>query len=153
MQGVSRRGVLSGSGAVAAAPAIPASDCSPQRNVSKQGRRRRTGVGARLRHNGVAWASVESSRWCRCLETARLAFGAAEPLPLLDSSFAGRPDATPELRRHLLALPRTEANRIYVTHMVNVMRLLGINASDAEIVAARIDRDALQTIGTLRPEI
>lgn len=126
-------------------------DCSTQRNLSRAGRDQAIAVGERLRLEGVRWQSVQSSRWCRCLDTARLAFGAAEPFDLLNSSFAGRPDLTPALRAHLLALPRAGANRIYVTHMVNIMRLLGVNTADVEIVLAQATGESLHTLGTLRP--
>jgi phosphohistidine phosphatase SixA len=132
-------------------------DCSTQRNLSERGRAQAMEVGARLKREGVTWASVQSSRWCRCLDTARLAFGAAEPLDLVNSGFsdarAGRPDKTDELRRYLLAQPRERSNRIYVTHMVNIMRLLNVNTADAEIVAARRSGDTLQLVGSLRAEI
>lgn len=131
-------------------------DCSTQRNLSERGRAQAMEVGARLKREGATWASVQSSRWCRCLDTARLAFGADEPLDLLNSGFndarAGRPDKTDELRRYLLAQPRERSNRIYVTHMVNIMRLLNVNTADAEIVAARASGNTLQLIGSLRPE-
>lgn len=126
-------------------------DCATQRNLSDRGRAQATAVGQRLRGDGVRWEAVQSSRWCRCLDTARLAFGIVEPFDLLNSSFAGRPDATPELRRHLLAQPRDGANRVYVTHMVNIMALLNANTADAEIVVARRDGDAIRPIANLRP--
>jgi phosphohistidine phosphatase SixA len=131
-------------------------ECATQRNLSDRGRVQATEVGARLKREGVSWKSVQSSRWCRCLDTARLAFGAGEPLDLLNSGFndarAGRPDKTEELRRYLLTQPRESGNRIYVSHMLNIMRLLNVNTEDAEIVAARLVGDTLQTIGSLRPD-
>lgn len=126
-------------------------DCATQRNLSDRGRAQAVAVGERLRGEGIRWSSVQSSRWCRCLDTARLAFGAVEPFDLLNSSFAGRPDATPELRRHLLSLPSDGANRIYVTHMVNIVALLNVNTADAEIVVARRNGDAIQPVANLRP--
>jgi len=126
-------------------------DCTTQRNLSDRGRAQAVAVGARLRSEGISWASAQSSRWCRCLDTARLAFGMVEPFDLLNSSFAGRPDATPDLRRHLLALPRDGANRVYVTHMVNIVALLNFNTADAEIVVARRNGDAIQPVANLRP--
>ena len=132
-------------------PGFRIDDCATQRNLSNLGRAQATAVGQRLRGDGIRWTSVQSSRWCRCLDTARLAFGMVEPFDLLNSSFAGRPDATPELRRHLLALPRDGANRVYVTHMVNIMALLNANTADAEIVVARINGDAIQPVANLRP--
>ncbi|MBI4572000.1 MAG: hypothetical protein HY713_01780 [candidate division NC10 bacterium] len=45
-----------------------------------------------FRERGVPVGRVLSSRWCRCLDTARLAFGRVEPWPPLDSFFdAGMP--------------------------------------------------------------
>ena len=132
-------------------PGFRIDDCATQRNLSDRGRAQAVAVGERLRGDGIRWASVQSSRWCRCLDTARLAFGMVEPFDLLNSSFAGRPDATPDLRRHLLSLPRDGANRVYVTHMVNIMALLNANTADAEIVVARINADAIQPIANLRP--
>ena len=126
-------------------------DCATQRNLSDRGRAQAVAVGERLRGDGIRWASVQSSRWCRCLDTARLAFDAVEQFDRLNSRFAGRPDATPDLRRHLLSLPRDGANRIYVTHMVNIMALLNANTADAEIAVARINADAIQPIANLRP--
>ena len=126
-------------------------DCATQRNLSDRGREQAQAVGARLRSNGVQWRSVQSSRWCRCLDTARLAFGTVEPFELLDSSFAGRADRSSELRRHLLSLPRDGANRVYVTQMVNIARLLGVNTADAEMVVVRSDGDAFQPLATLQP--
>jgi hypothetical protein len=74
---------------------------------------------------------------------------------LLNSGFydarAGRSDKSEDVRRYLLAQPRESGNRIYVTHMVNIMRLLNVNTADAEIVAARLAGDTLQAIGSLRP--
>lgn len=126
-------------------------DCTTQRNLSDRGRAQAVAVGARLRGEGIRWASAQSSRWCRCLDTARLAFGAAEPFDLLNSSFAGRPDATPDLRRHLLSVPRDGANRIYVTHMVNIVALLNANTADAEMIVTRVSGEAVQPIASLRP--
>ncbi|HMS81661.1 MAG TPA: histidine phosphatase family protein, partial [Burkholderiaceae bacterium] len=48
--------------------------CGTQRNLSAQGRAQAARLGASLRDAGVAIGPVRSSRWCRCLDTARLAF-------------------------------------------------------------------------------
>jgi broad specificity phosphatase PhoE len=61
--------------------------CATQRNLSERGRREAWALGTALQAGGVAIGPVWSSRWCRCLDTARLAFGHAEPAPMLDSMF------------------------------------------------------------------
>ena len=82
-------------------PGARVDDCSTQRNLSAAGREEARRVGAALKAHGVPVGKVLSSRWCRCLETARLAFGRAEPWP--DLEFAGWKD-TPEKRRRERAL-------------------------------------------------
>ena len=50
---------------------------------------RPAGFGAQFQANHIPIARVLSSEWCRCLETARLAFGdRVEPLPALNSFFS-----------------------------------------------------------------
>ena len=47
-------------------------------------------VGATFRTRGISLGRVLSSPWCRCLETARLAFGGAEVWPALGNLFDNR---------------------------------------------------------------
>jgi len=49
-------------------------DCSTQRNLSDEGRAHARQVGEALRARNVVVTQIYSSPWCRCLETARLAF-------------------------------------------------------------------------------
>ncbi|MGH7427463.1 MAG: histidine phosphatase family protein, partial [Candidatus Methylomirabilaceae bacterium] len=89
-----------------------------------------------LRARGVPIGRVLSSRWCRCLETARLAFGTLEPWPPLDSFFDDRsrqPTQT-EAVRTLVAGPPDDGNLILITHQVNIAALTGIQVSPGEII-------------------
>ena len=52
-------------------------DCSWQRNLNRHGREQAETIGARLREQGVSFARVEASPFCRTRETAALAFGRA----------------------------------------------------------------------------
>lgn len=52
-------------------------DCGWQRNLSQQGRAQAAALGAMLRQQGVAFAAVESSGFCRTRQTAELVFGRA----------------------------------------------------------------------------
>ena len=61
--------------------------CASQRNLSDAGRRDARRIGDALRRRGIPIGEVLSSRWCRCLDTARLVFGRADPAPMLDSMF------------------------------------------------------------------
>ncbi len=133
-------------------PGFRLEECATQRNLSDVGRAQARRVGERLRAAGVPVPTVRSSRWCRCLETARLAFGVApEPWPVLDSFFDDRsrgPAQTEALRRWALGW-RGPGNAALVTHQVNVTALLGDWASMGDIVVVRADGAALQVVGRL----
>jgi broad specificity phosphatase PhoE len=79
---------------------------------------------------------VLSSPWCRCLETARLAFGAAEPWAPLSNLFDNRAAETEQLRalRDLAGRRPAEGNVVLVTHGSVVLPLTGIQPAPAELV-------------------
>ena len=101
-------------------PGFVLGQCSTQRNLSEAGRKASRGLGLWMKANGFKPDAVRSSQWCRCQDTARLAFGQYEDLAALNSTFAGQGDASAQLqalRERLLAMPagRTE---VWVTHQV-----------------------------------
>ena len=101
-------------------PGFVLGQCSTQRNLSEAGRKASRGLAAWMQAHGFKPDAVRSSQWCRCQDTARLAFGQYEDLPALNSTFAGQGDASAQLkalRERLLAMPagRTE---VWVTHQV-----------------------------------
>jgi broad specificity phosphatase PhoE len=134
-------------------PGFQLGQCGTQRNLSEGGRREAQALGAALQAGGVTVGPVWSSRWCRCLDTARLAFGRVEPAPMLDSMFeddaaARRAKAAQTLAR-LAALKETR-NVALVTHDVNIRALAGESVAPGGIVVARMDGAALVVLGQLR---
>lgn len=61
-------------------PGFRLGDCRTQRNLSDEGRTQAQRLGAALTARGLRPVRVRSSPWCRCLDTARLAFGAVAPV-------------------------------------------------------------------------
>lgn len=126
-------------------PGFVLEECSTQRNLSTQGRTEAVRAGARLRHHGVAVAEVLSSRWCRCLDTARLAFGRVTPAPMLDSVFdryaPGEAAKTREVLTWLAGRARSgsRANVVLVTHAVNIDALAGVSLASGEMAVATLD--------------
>jgi phosphohistidine phosphatase SixA len=117
-------------------PGYRLDDCATQRNLSAAGREEARRMGAAFRARGVPIGRVLSSRWCRCLETARLAFGEAEPWGALDSFFDDRgrgPLQTQAVRARAGARPAA-GNLILVTHHVNILALTGIAPLPGEII-------------------
>jgi broad specificity phosphatase PhoE len=129
-------------------------DCATQRNLSEAGREEARRLGAAFAARGVPVGRVLSSRWCRCLETARLAFGRAEPWPPLDSFFAdrGREAAQTEAVRRLASERPAAGNTILVTHQVNITALAGgFPASGEMIVLAPQGEGRFTVVGTIPP--
>jgi len=117
-------------------PGFRVEDCATQRNLSEAGRAEARRIGAVFRRRGIPVDRVMSSRWCRCLETARLAFGAATPWPPLDSFFEDRSREAERTRavRAELAGPLPAGNLVLVTHQVNITALTGIVPATGEMV-------------------
>jgi phosphohistidine phosphatase SixA len=108
-------------------PGFRLGDCDTQRNLSDAGREQARRLGERLREGGVTVGDVLSSRWCRCLDTARLAFGRVVPYPPLDSFFGGRatePAQTADVRERVRAF-KGPGTLVLVTHQVNISALTG----------------------------
>lgn len=127
-------------------PQFRLDDCSTQRNLSEEGRQRAQRAGQAMRAAGIALAHVRAGRWCRVEDTARLAFGEAQPWAALDSFF-GRADRAAWHRNEVLqwlgANP-VRGNLMLVTHQVNITGLLEVYPEQGEVIAARWQPSALQ---------
>jgi phosphohistidine phosphatase SixA len=117
-------------------PGMRLDDCATQRNLTEEGRRDARRVGEAFRARGIAVERVRSSPWCRCLETARLAFGAAEPWVALGNLF-GRPEKRDEQVRLMQAevgQPRAGGTRVLVSHGSTISALTGVGLDPAEML-------------------
>jgi phosphohistidine phosphatase SixA len=135
-------------------PGFRLEDCTTQRNLSQVGRETARRIGETFRRREVPVGRVLSSQWCRCLETARLAFGTAEPWPALNSFFQDRSSDTDQTRavRDLVSRPFSGPNIILVTHQVNVTALTGIFPAQGEMVVITPgDGGAFRVAGRLSP--
>jgi broad specificity phosphatase PhoE len=125
-------------------PGFRLEDCSTQRNLSEVGRREAQRLGQGLRAHGVAVASVLTSPWCRCRDTARLAFGREGVVqPALGNLF-GRPQQEAEQLAQLRALVRRPAaagNVFMVTHGSTVLAFTGVSPGTAEMVVLKPQDD------------
>ena len=131
-------------------------DCATQRNLSPAGRDEARRIGERIRREGVPIRAVYTSPWCRCRETALLAFGQAEDWEPL-SSFFDFPDRearyTDSVKQRIAGYGRRElrGNVAMVTHNVNIAALTQLSIATAELVAVRPEGCCgLRTVGRLR---
>lgn len=129
-------------------------DCATQRNLSAQGRAHAGRIGAALRARGVAVGRVLSSPWCRCLETARLAFGAPPQVtPALGNLF-GRRDAEAkqlaQMKLLLAAEKPARGNTVMVSHGSTIQALTGVSPGTGEmVVLTLLDGGAFRVAGRI----
>ncbi len=125
-------------------PGFALGQCSTQRNLSADGRTQSRRVGDAFRRQDIAIASVRSSAWCRCVDTAQLAFGRHALWPALNSFFQGQGDGDAQTREVLdtVAALRAPVNWVLVTHQVNISALTGEYPAMGELFATRPDPSA-----------
>src|SRR4051812_40442022 len=122
-------------------PGFRLGDCSTQRNLSSEGREQARRMGAQITANHIPIERVLSSEWCRCLETARLAFGdRVEPFPALNSFFSTQDAEGAQTRavREVVEGWRAQSGvLVLVTHQVNITALTGLYPAEGEVLVLR----------------
>jgi len=123
-------------------------DCSTQRNLDENGRAQAARLGAAFRQNGIAVGQVLSSPRCRCLDTARLAFGRVESWEVLQGALRDQ-----DLRRRQVAEIRTRiaahrsgAPLVVVTHGSVVSDLTGLDVRMGAFVVLRRTADGTHAV-------
>ncbi len=118
-------------------PGFRLDDCSTQRNLTDEGRAHARRLGEAFRVRGIPVDRVLSSPWCRCVETARLAFNVAPDVSAPLSNLFGRPEAHDEQVRQLrpiLGAAPARGNLVLVTHGSTIQAVTGINPATGEMV-------------------
>jgi len=125
-------------------PEFKLGDCATQRNLSEAGREEARRIGERLRAERVPVAQVYTSPWCRCRDTAMLAFGKSEDWAALSSVF-DLPDKDREYTERVKKRIGTYSSRemkgnvVMVTHNVNIASLTKLSVAPGEMVVVRPD--------------
>jgi broad specificity phosphatase PhoE len=123
-------------------PGFMLDDCSTQRNLSEAGRAWSRRFGEEFVRRGIGVDEVLSSRWCRCIDTARLAFPGSEVRVFepLNSFFAdgGRRESQTARLRQFLASQDSGRRNVMVTHQVNIAALTGEFVAMGEALIVRL---------------
>ena len=128
-------------------------DCITQRNLSYEGRVQSKKIGNFFKKNKISIEKVYSSEWCRCKETASIAFENFETKNFLNSFFSeqfveNRQNQIKDLNRFIKNW-NGNGNLIFVTHYVVISELLNYAPSSGELV---ISDKQLKVIDTLEIE-
>ena len=128
-------------------------DCSTQRNLSESGRIQSRKIGNFFKENRIKIEDVYSSEWCRCKETASLAFKNFKTKSFLNSFFSSEfaHNKNEQIRdfQKFLSDWDKKTNMVLVTHYVVISEIFDYPSSSGEIV---ISDKNLKIIDTLEIE-
>ena len=117
-------------------------DCSTQRNLSETGREQAKKIGKFFHENQIPIDKVMSSEWCRCKDTAQIAFKRFETKDFLNSFFSekfskNRIKQIKDLNKYIDKW-NSSKNLVLVTHYVVITEVLNYAPSSGEIVISDI---------------
>ena len=132
---------------------ININDCTTQRNLSDSGRVQSQKIGNFFKENKISIGKVYSSEWCRCKETASIAFKKYKTKNFLNSFFSAKFSENRKKQiidfNKFLSTWDEDQNLIFVTHYVVISEILNYAPSSGEIV---ISDKSLKVIDTLEIE-
>jgi len=123
-------------------------DCSTQRNLSQEGRDDASEIGAWIKRQKVKIYRVESSRWCRARQTAKLLdIGKVKLNKNLDSLFResnleSHPK-TLKTKEQILSHRSKSGLLVLVGHYVNIAALVGVGVDSGEGVIVKANKNGV----------
>ena len=113
-------------------------DCSTQRNLNDEGRAQSKRIGNFFEKNNIKIDKVLSSEWCRCKDTAKIAFGKFETFSALNSFYETRfsKNKSKQMKdlREYISKWESDSNLIIVTHYVVILDILDRGTSSGEMI-------------------
>lgn len=133
-------------------------DCSTQRNLSEVGKKDAKEVGEWIKRREIKIFGVESSRWCRAKDTARLLnLGKVKLNKNLDSLFqesdAVNHPSTLKVRQQILNHRNKVGLLILVGHFVNIGAVTGVGVESGEGVLVQADSKGVLKVVGLTPKL
>ena len=125
-------------------------DCSTQRNLSKDGKLQALKIGKFFKKNDIKITKVLSSEWCRCKDTAKIAFGSYETKNFLNSFYEERFSKNKEKQildfRKFIKNWDYSGNLVLVTHYVVISDILDLATNSGEIVITDFNLKSLSSL-------
>ena len=132
------------------------SDCSTQRNLSKDGRIDARTIGQGMDTLQIPVSKVLSSPYCRAMDTGRLAFGRPEMSDALNyvaDNEEGKRKAVSGLKPLLSVVPPSATNTVLISHSTNIQATLGFVPEEGEaIIFKPANNNSYQMVGRIRAQ-
>ena len=129
-------------------------DCSTQRNLSKEGKKQAKNIGKFFKNKKLKVDKVLSSEWCRCKETAVIAFSDYKTESFLNSFFSDKFRKNKDLQiknlKSYIDKWDKKKNLIFVTHYVVILEILDYAPSSGEIVISDTNFKLIGSISNIK---
>lgn len=132
-------------------------NCETQRRLDDKGRQQAKLIGDGFRKKGIPVGDAITSHYCRCINTAKIAFGKATPSMEITSiqgvTLAVRQQRISNLRKLLNTPPKPGTNTVLVAHQWMFKDAAGHQLSEGEaaIFKPRPNAFAAQLIRRVKP--
>ena len=131
--------------------------CANQRNLDSRGREQAAAIGAGVRALQIPVGNVETSEYCRCIETAKIAFG--HGVTQIDLTSVNGIDPVEALRRvaalrqKIAAPPNRGSNTVLVSHMAMIREATGVSLEEGSAAVFKpLDNGTAQFAGIITPD-
>jgi len=125
-------------------------DCDSQRNLDQKGLEQSKKIGLIFKENKIKIDKVLSSEWCRCKDTAKIAFNDYETFEVLNSfydlRFKKKKKKQIDALKNFIKDWNSDKNLILVTHYVVISEVLNVSSLSGEIIV--VDQN-LNIIGNI----
>jgi len=127
-------------------------NCATQRNLTERGKQQARKIGALFAARAAEIENVLSSPYCRCLDTARLAFGSK--VETLDALQPPAQDAEAVAAQKASILDAIagysgSGNLVLVSHPATIAAVSGVTPREGEAVIVRPDAEKLHVLGRI----
>ncbi len=134
-------------------PGFKIKDCKTQRNLNKKGINQSKKIGKLFKKNKVPVDQVFSSQWCRCIDTAKYAFGDYKIFTALNSTFQtpynkNEGKQLKDLYNFIRNWNGKGKNLVLITHYSIITAVTTAIPSSGEIIIADKNFKVLGTIQT-----
>ncbi|MGD2140466.1 MAG: hypothetical protein PVH25_08730 [Burkholderiales bacterium] len=134
-------------------PAVVSGSCAGKDALSQRGRVEAQQLRQALLRHAVSAGRVLTSFDCRCIETAGIVFGRAEPWSIIDAPLDNGKDTADDSRialREAVSRWKSDENLALVSHQDTIRRAIGVDLHPAEVLVIEPRADAgFRLIGRL----
>ena len=129
-------------------------DCTTQRNLNYEGIIQSKKIGNFFKSQKIPIDEVISSEWCRCKETASIAFSKYKTESFLNSFFSKKFEKNRDLQlknlKAYISQWNKKKNLVLVTHYVVILEILNYAPSSGEIVVSDTNFKLIGSISDIK---